>query len=120
MSSFIKDELLLSDTVPGKGVCLSFRSDDIDKMEEFKGLCIINLPKALHWFHQCNSRSYQMFEFWIPQTQAMVDSAKRIADAMNLKLTVSLIKSYRIEEKIDLPVFEVFDLSNHTFDNFFG
>lgn len=108
--------------VPGKGVCLTLWSDDVDKIEMFKGLCTGNLPKALNWFHQCNTRYYQMFEFWKPVSSAMTEIAQKIATEMNIELIVDLDQVYNEGVSLTLDEFRPWEDCRefHSFDNFFG
>lgn len=104
-----KDQLVLSDHVPNKGVCLTLYSDNISDIEKFRQLCYSNLPKDLGWFHQCNGQEYQMFEFWTPQSDAMRNIANRIAREMKLPCMVFLSKEYRPDVNVPLGEFIEFD-----------
>ncbi len=116
-----KDKIQLGN-IPGKGVCLSLWSEDINKIEMFKGLCTGNLPRALNWFHQCNTRYYQMFEFWKPVSSAMTEIAQKIATEMNIELIIDLDQIYNEGVTLTLDEFRSWEDCEafHCFDNFFG
>lgn len=115
-----KDVIRLTDTDPHKGPHLSLWSDDVDKIETFKFLCYANLPKELHWFHQCNTRTYQMFEFWKPFGPEMRSIGSEIAQAMELLFLDDLNSVYLTSMKIEHREFQSFDADFHTFNNFSG
>lgn len=70
----------------GQLLTLSFLSKDAAKIEQFKDLCYVDLPKSLHWFHQGNSDTWQMFEFWSDKDNQILDAAMNIADKMGVEL----------------------------------
>jgi hypothetical protein len=116
-----KEQLVLSDAVPGKGVCLTLYSDHIEQIEKFRQLCYKNLAKQLQWFHQCNSRQYQMFEFWRPQSDAMRRVTNLIAKAMGLPHIVLLSKEYGPGVTVVVGAFEPFDPEDYYLHgNFYG
>jgi hypothetical protein len=120
MTDDTKDIIQLKDTDALKGVCLCLYSDDVNKIEVFKHLCYGNLPKNLGWFHQCNTRQFQMFEFWKPHHDAMVMISQRIAQEMRLPFEEILTKSYPSDGEVVVSDFIPFQEEFHKYDNFFG
>ena len=90
-----KDQIEVSDVDTLKGPNVSLYSDNVELIEKFRALCYINLSKDLGWFHQCNSEQYQMFEFWKPQTDAMVAISLAIATELRLPFLNTLENAYR-------------------------
>jgi hypothetical protein len=70
----------------GSLLALSFLSKDVAKIEKFKNTCYVDLPKSLHWFHQGNAETWQMFEFWSDKDDQILDAAIDIADKMGVEL----------------------------------
>ena len=88
MHKDVKDELTLTNCLPGKGLVLTLWCDNPKVIEKFKQTCYEQLGREVNWFHQCDCETYQMFEFWIqPDKLSLVrESAKKVADEMRLKL----------------------------------
>jgi hypothetical protein len=112
------NKVILSDTDVHKGVCLSLWSYNRATIERFKFHGMANIPKGLSWFHQCNSRTFQMFELWLPDTKVMTEVAKNIAKAMGLPLIVNLSKEYTAPREIEVRPFRPFDDDMHLFGEF--
>lgn len=115
-----KDIIKLTDMLPGKGPNIALWSSNVELIEKFKFLCKANLSTELGWFHQCNSQTYQMFEFWRPQSPAMTEYATRIAEALDLPLKMELVRDYQLGREITMKEFEPFNPDMHTPGDFFG
>ena len=87
-----KDILTLTNKLSGKGLVLSLWSDDTARIERFKDTAYLNLEKSLNWFHQCDAKEYQMFEFWIsPSKLDLVrENAQQVAAKMKMNLEIDV------------------------------
>jgi hypothetical protein len=118
-----REEILFTDKIAGKGVVLTLWSDDVSKIEVFKHLCYANLPRSLSWFHQCNSRTYQMFEFWNPNLVTITMIAGQISAAMGIKLVADIADAKAIvrpQERIEIAEFQPFSEDMHSYDDLNG
>ena len=88
MHKDVKDQLTLTNCLPGKGLVLSLWCEKKKTIERFKEACYERLTREINWFHQCNAETYQMFEFWIaPHRLDMVrEQAKEVAKVMKMEL----------------------------------
>ena len=88
MHKDVKDQLTLTNCLPGKGLVLSLWCEDLKKIDKFKETCYLELTREVNWFHQCDCETYQMFEFWIqPARLDMVrEQAQEVAKAMKMEL----------------------------------
>lgn len=92
MHKDVKDQLTLTNCLPGKGLVLTLWCDDVDTIENFKQTCYDLLTKGVNWFHQCNAETYQMFEFWIPPTKLDIvrEQAENVARELAMELNVQV------------------------------
>jgi len=71
-----------------KGYGLAFQSENKEEIIKFASLCKCTLNKNLNWFHQCNEKTFQFFEFWSSDLSLMLEESLRIAKEMGISLKI--------------------------------
>jgi len=86
-----KEQMLLTDKRVDGLPTLSLWSEDKALVEHFRDEAYLTLTRETGWFHQCNSDSYHMFEFWKPGTISVIrEHSTAIAAALGKELVVEL------------------------------
>ena len=76
----------------GINFVLELWSDDRDLLRKFKEACYRNLGRDINWFHQSDTESYQLFEFWAGKEkfQLIQQQAMIVAKAIGKPLKVEI------------------------------
>lgn len=87
-----KDQLRLTDKLFGKGLVLELWTDTPHQIEAFKELCYTLLGRDTQWFHQCNTETYQMFEFWcgLAKLDLVIERCQLVAKRNGRELMIDL------------------------------
>lgn len=72
----------------GKETSLQFTSDDLLEVGYVRAYLRENLPRYLQAFHQIDSGSYQLFEFWSRDQDAIFRAAFTASRALGLDLSL--------------------------------
>ena len=88
----IKDKIVLTNHLPGKGLAMTLWCENTVTIERFKEACYGNLTRETQWFHQCNCDTYQMFEFWISPAKLDVvkEQCASVASTMKMELHIDV------------------------------
>lgn len=70
----------------GKNWGIQIISSNPKAVVRFKETCYSNLDRKSNWFHQCNEREYQFFEFWTDDHDLILAESMKIAERMGMEL----------------------------------
>ncbi len=88
--SFGPTARLWLDKPAGKGFGVQFTSADLFEVAYVRAYLRRHLPRDLNPFHQCDSGSYQFFEFWSNDQDAILTCCMEMADALGLDLDTQM------------------------------